>query len=201
MPVFHRIFRLQAPGAEHLPREGAALVVCNHISLRDPPFVGAACVPRRARYMAKSELFRIPVLGALIRALGAFPVVRGGADREAYRTAREILAAGHLLVMFPEGTRHRDGRLRPGFRGAGALALAPGVTVVPAAIWGSRRPLGPVRVAFGPPLDFADIEAGPRGERSQRATDRIMAAIAGLIPVAGGPPTKPPLGEPTLREP
>jgi 1-acyl-sn-glycerol-3-phosphate acyltransferase len=108
------------------------------------------------------------------------------------RLAREVLERGDLLLMFPEGTRYTDGRLRPGLTGAGSLALLPGVTVIPAAVWGSHRLGRRAHVVFGPPLDLSDIDGGPRAARARQAVDRMMAAIAGLIPAAGGPVTEPP---------
>jgi 1-acyl-sn-glycerol-3-phosphate acyltransferase len=187
VPLVRGAFRERRTGREHIPSSGPTIIASNHISLKDPPFVAVAALPRRVHFMAKSELFRMRAFGWAISALGAFPVVRGGADREAIRTSRALLASGACLIMFPEGTRSRDGRLRPGFPGVGALALEPGVTVVPTAVWGTHRRLGPVRVAFGPPVDLSDLDTGPRGARAQAATDRIMAAIAALLPQVGGP--------------
>lgn len=184
--------RLRVEGRRNIPATGAVLIVCNHISQVDPPVLGVAALPRKSHYMAKAELFRIPLLRRIIYRLGAFPVERGGADRRALRVAREVLRRGDVLLMFPEGSRFTDGRLRPGMPGAGALGLEPGVTVVPAAIWGSHRLMRAVSVVFGPPLDLSDIAHGPRNARSRAAADRMMAAIAGLIPAAGGPATEPP---------
>ena len=184
LPVFFVLFRFRRRGREHLPSSGPTLIVSNHVSMKDPPFVSAAAMPRPSYLMAKSELFRIRPFAWLIESLGAFPVVRGGADREAIRTARRILADGGQLIMFPEGHRSRDGRLQAPMPGAGALALEPGVTVVPVAIWGSQRALGPVTVRFGPPVDLADLGDGPRGARAQAAAERTMAAIAALLPRA-----------------
>jgi 1-acyl-sn-glycerol-3-phosphate acyltransferase len=192
VPPIRGPMRLRVRGGEHIPSEGPVLVVSNHVSQADPPVMGVAALPRKSYYMAKIELFRVPVLGWMIRNLGAFPVERGGADRRALRLAREILRRGDLLLMFPEGTRHPDGRLRPGLPGAGSLGLEPGVTVVPAAIWGTQRPWGPARVVYGPPLDLSDLGDGPRSRRSQAAVDRMMGAIAGLLPQAGGPVVEPP---------
>lgn len=192
-PLFFWPMRLRRRGRHHIPRRGAVLVVCNHVSYRDPPLMGGAVLPRRLYYMAKKELFRRRSAAAIISRLGAFPVDRGGADREAIRVARTILARGDALLMFPEGTRSAEGRLRPGLPGAGALALEPGVTVVPAAIWGSQRRLGPVRVVFGPPLDLADLAQGPRSRRAQAAADRMMQAVAELLPQAGGPAQEAPV--------
>ena len=186
VPTFLVVFRLRRLGREHLPPAGSTLIVSNHISVKDPPFVSAAAMPRPSYLMAKSELFRVRPFAWLIESLGAFPVVRGGADREAIRTARGILAGGGQLIMFPEGTRSLDGRLGPPLPGAGALALEPGVTVVPAAISGTRRRLGPVTVRFGPPVDLSDLPEGSRGARAQAAAERIMAAIDALLPPRSG---------------
>jgi 1-acyl-sn-glycerol-3-phosphate acyltransferase len=184
--------RLRVQGRENIPSTGAVLIVCNHISQVDPPVLGVAALPRKSHYMAKAELFRIPLLRRVVYRLGAFPVERGGADRRALRVARDVLRRGDVLLMFPEGRRFTDGRLRPGLPGAGSLGLEPGVTVVPAAIWGSHRLMRAVRVVFGPPIDLSDIAHGPRSARSRAAADRMMAASAGLIPQAGGPDTEPP---------
>lgn len=192
VPPIRGPLRLRVHGADNIPSSGPVLIVSNHISQIDPPVLGVAVLPRRSHYMAKAELFRIPLLRRIVYRMGAFPVERGGADRRALRVAREVLRRGDVLLMFPEGTRYTDGRLRPGLPGAGSLGLEPGVTVVPAAIWGSHRLFRRVAVVFGAPLDLSDIAAGPRSSRSRAAADRMMAAIAGLIPSAGGPVTAPP---------
>jgi 1-acyl-sn-glycerol-3-phosphate acyltransferase len=184
--------RMRVRGAEHVPETGPVLIVSNHVSQWDPPTLGFAARPRKSRYMAKLELFRIPVYNYVIWRLGAFPVERGGADRRALRLARDLLRRGEVLLMFPEGTRNPEGRLRPGLPGAGSLGLEPGVTVVPAAVWGSQKRFGPIRVVLGPPLDLSDLRDGPRSRRSQAAVERMMAAVAGLLPQAGGPAQRPP---------
>jgi 1-acyl-sn-glycerol-3-phosphate acyltransferase len=103
------------------------------------------------------------------------------------------------MVMFPEGTRSLSGNLRPFFPGAGLLAFEPGVRVIPAAVWGSQRRWGPVRVVFGEPLDLSAIAGGPKGERTRAATVAIMEAVAALVERAGGPPQALPDGEPSLE--
>lgn len=185
-PLFVLVFRIRTIGRQHIPATGGTLFVANHISLWDPPMIGCALASRRQVYfMAKSELFAIPVLGAVIRRGGAFPVVRGSADRAAFRTARDILLRGDALLMFPEGTRQDGGAIGAALPGAGALGLIDGIQVIPVRISGSNRRLGPVRVQIGAPIGFTDIDAAARGERNQRAADRMMAAIAAL---PGGPP-------------
>lgn len=177
---------LRRRGVEHIPRRGPVLFVCNHISTNDPPLVGVALRERRCYYMAKSELFGFPIFGSFIRASGAFPVVRGGADRSAIRTARGLLARGEALLMFPEGHRHVDGHLRPPLPGAGSLGLEPGVTVIPVAIWGSQRKRFGARVAIGPPVRTGDL-TGARSERAAAAAERMMDAIGELLVGLGGP--------------
>jgi 1-acyl-sn-glycerol-3-phosphate acyltransferase len=180
-PIFRLVFRLRVVGAENIPTGGSTLFVANHISMWDPPMIGHALARRRrVHFMAKSELFAVPGLGWAIRRLGAFPVERGGADRSAIRTARGVLGRGDALLMFPEGTRYSDGHMGDAWPGAGALALADGVRVVPIAIDGSNRRIGPVRVAVGAPVDLSDLPDSSRGERSQLAADRMMTAVGAL---------------------
>ena len=198
-PIHQFVFRLSRAGSEHIPRTGPVLIVCNHLSSFDPPFVGASARPRRLYFMSKGELFRIAPVGWVLAKVGAFPVERGGADRDAIRTARQILARGDALVMFPEGTRSLSGNLRPFFPGAGLMALEPGVRVVPAAVWGSQNRFGPVKVVFGESFTLDDLPPGARSERARLATDKIVAAIAALVPLAGGPPQTMPEGEPSLE--
>lgn len=180
-PLFRVTVRWRREGVENIPSSGAVLFVANHVSNADPPLLGAAALPRRVYFMAKRELFRNRVAAYLLGAVGAFPVDRGGADRTAFRTAREVLASGECLLMFPEGTRSADGRPGPAWPGAGALGLEPGVTVVPVAIWGSQRRWGPVRVRVGAPIGFDGIPDAPRAARSQAAADRMMEAVSRLL--------------------
>jgi 1-acyl-sn-glycerol-3-phosphate acyltransferase len=181
-------FRLEARGVEHVPRTGAALVVTNHSSVLDPPIMGGV-MPRQLHFMAKAELFGIPVFGRLIRALNALPVRRGRSDPAALRMALKALAAGQALLVFPEATRQAEGQLGEGRPGAGMLAVLSGAPVVPAYIAGTGRawPRGrsfprpaKVRVHFGRPLRFVADGRPERKAQYAAASRRMMAAIAQL---------------------
>jgi len=131
-------FRVRISGVQHIPSEGPAILAPNHKNFLDAFFLGIA-TRRHVRYMAKVELFKGP-LGGLFLRLGAFPVRRGEADAEALDTAREILDAGGLVVVFPEGTRvERADALGSPHHGAGRLALETGAPIVPAAITGTSH--------------------------------------------------------------
>jgi 1-acyl-sn-glycerol-3-phosphate acyltransferase len=182
------VFRLEVRGAEHVPRAAPLLIVANHSSVLDPPIVAAAA-PRPLHFMAKAELFGVPLLGRLIRAVNALPVRREGSDPRALREALKILRGGQALLVFPEGTRGAEGVLREGKPGAGMLALLGGVPVIPAYIEGTGRALPrgrslprpvKVRVTFGPPLRFDKCDGRPDKQQYREASRRMMAAI-GLL--------------------
>jgi len=186
LPIFY-LTRHRVTGREHVPESGALLIVTNHLSDRDPPVSGMAVLPRRLYYFAKVELFRNRIMAWLLRGWGAFPVERGQADREAFRTARGILKRGDALLFFPEGTRSSNGQLGAPFPGAGSLGLDPSVTILPIGIWGSQDGILTARAAIGPPVVVDDLTEGSRSERAQIAVERMMEAIGHLIVEAGGP--------------
>ena len=182
-PILYGLYRLRAKGKEHLPQSGFVLAA-NHNSNLDPWPLGVPLFPRRyLRFMAKSELFWTP-FKQFANAAGAFPVRRGESDMEAMETATRLCREGHIVVMFPEGTRRKKGlrkRYQPkAHTGAARIALDAGVPLIPAAIVGTDR-LGrfaQLRVAFGPAValdDLAGSEDAPR-----LATARLMGAIAEL---------------------
>jgi len=184
-PVVKGLFRLRVRGLEHLP-DGGFVLAANHTSNFDPWPLGIPFLPgRQLRFMAKSELFN-PVLAPLLRASGAFKVRRGEGDVDAMRTAVELVRSGEIVVMFPQGTRQRKGlrkkhQPRP-HSGAARIALSAGAPLVPAAISGTDRlsRLGPLRVAYGRPLDLSDLEGLDPKRASQTATTRLMEAIEAL---------------------
>ena len=190
--VMRVLFRLEAHGTEHVPMAGPVLLASNHVSVLDPPLVGGAA-PRELHFMAKEELFRIPLLGRLITALNSHPVKRDGSDGRALKAALRLLEGGHALLVFPEGTRGVEGRFGEGKAGAGMLAVMSGAPVVPVLVSGSGRALPAgcavpkpvkVHVTFGPALHFKAKADRDRKERYREASAEIMRAIAELRGVA-----------------
>lgn len=186
-PVLYGLFRLRARGVENLPGSGGYVLACNHLSSLDPWPLGLPLWPRRfLRFMAKSELYWWP-LRHVLDAGGAFRVHRGFADVEAIETAVRLAREGNVVAMFPEGTRRRKGLVkrheaRPR-SGAARIALEAGVPLVPAAVAGTDRllALGPVRIAYGRPLELDDLRGSDdMRQASQEATERLMAAIGEL---------------------
>jgi 1-acyl-sn-glycerol-3-phosphate acyltransferase len=184
-PILKGLYRLRAAGIEHVP-EGGSVVACNHVSSFDPWPLAFPLWPRRyLRFMAKSELYWWPLTLVLNR-VGAFPVRRGQHDVEAIEKAVELALEGNAVTMFPEGTRRRKG-LRKKFEarprtGAARIALEAGVPLVPAATKGTDAlaRLGPLRVAYGPPIPLDDLRELDLREASSQATERLMARIAEL---------------------
>jgi 1-acyl-sn-glycerol-3-phosphate acyltransferase len=184
-PVVKAVYRLRARGVEYLP-EGGFVLAANHTSNFDPWPLGMPLWPhRQLRFMAKAELFN-PLLAPLLRGGGAFKVRRGEGDVEAMRMAVELVRDGEIVVMFPEGTRQRKGlrkkhTARP-HSGAARIALTADAPLVPAAISGTDRltRLGPLRVAYGPPLDLSDLDGLETKAAAVVATERLMEAIEGL---------------------
>jgi 1-acyl-sn-glycerol-3-phosphate acyltransferase len=181
-------FGLRVRGVENIPSSGPALIVSNHQSILDPPLIGGAA-RRQIYFLAKAELFRIPVFGPLIRALHARPVRREGSDPGALRTAVQLLDEGKALLVFPEGTRSLDGRFGEGKPGVGMLAVTSGAPVVPAYVSGTRDALpkgatwprrSQVSVSFGPALHFKVRTGAGRKERYRDAAADMMRGIAQL---------------------
>ena len=185
-PPVWLVFRLRASGKENIPREGGFVLSANHLSNLDPWALGLPLFPRRQlRFMAKAELFQSP-LAPIVKAAGAFRVRRGKGDAEAIATAMRLAHEGEVVVIFPEGTRRQKGLVkrheaRP-HTGAVRIALRAGVPLVPAAIGGTDRlkRLGPLRVAYGTPIELDDLRDHDEREAAEIGTERLMAAIEEL---------------------
>lgn len=184
MGLFALIARVHLRGRYNVPRKGGFIIVANHLSWLDVPMI-PVYLHRKVIYMAKEELFHGKA-GWLVRFLGAFPVKRGEGDRQALRTADDQLKAGHILVIFPEGTRSKSHKMAKAHSGMGMIALRAGVPVVPVAIWGSENVLkkfgAPVTISYGEPIVLK-----PKGQKITRddienATETVMHKISEMLP-------------------
>jgi 1-acyl-sn-glycerol-3-phosphate acyltransferase len=176
--LFIILYRLEARGISNIPLDGPVILCSNHKSLQDPITLGA-WVPRKVHYMAKAELFRIPLFGPLIKAVGAFPVKRGGVSKEAIRTAISLLEQGHVMGIFPEGTRNET--VGMGKRGAVSMAIRSKALVVPVALVGNYRPFSKMLVVYGAPIDMKPYAEQGTTESMEAATELIMSRIRKML--------------------
>ncbi len=177
------ILRLEISGTDNIPLNGPVVIASNHVSLLDPPIIGVA-TPRKIHFMAKQELF-VPVLGAIYRTLGAFPVRRGAADRNAIKYGIDLLLAEKVLAIFPEGTRSKNGQIGKAEPGALMMAGKARAVIVPTAVSGtnlsSSGGIWPkVKVKFGKPIYFLEDEPVTK-EVIVRMTDELMNEIQTLL--------------------
>lgn len=166
------------------------IIASNHVAAADPFIMGSA-VPRELSFMAKKELFDIPVEGWLIKKLNAFPVDRFGLDLAAIKKSIEALESGRVLVMFPEGTRSKDGKLQDGKIGVGMLARKAGVPIVPVYIENSKKAWfnfitgKRFTVKFGDPITADWIKAQDNSKIGYKSiADEVMCRIAELSKVS-----------------
>lgn len=191
-------FRLRSWGLEHIPQTGPAIVACNHVSYLDPlTNASAICTAgRRPRFLAKDDLFRIPVVGTVLRGVRQIPVARGeGNPMEALRAAERALAEGEVVVIYPEGTvTTRSDRLpMQGKTGTVRLSLTTGVPITPLASWGSQdvwqksgrgdlRYGRPVWMRAGPPIDLSDRRDEIGDSEALRAmTADLMSILTAMV--------------------
>jgi len=190
-------FSLRYEGLEHIPSAGPAIVACNHISYLDPLTNAAAICKagRRPRFMAKSDLFRIPVVGSALRGVRQIPVEREGGPTSALRAAERAIDEGEVVVIYPEGTvtTRPDHLPMRGRSGAVRLSLATGVPITPLASWGSQAvwqksgrgslKLGrPVSMRVGPAVELSDRRSGAGNVEALRAmTDEVMAVLTTMV--------------------
>jgi 1-acyl-sn-glycerol-3-phosphate acyltransferase len=185
-PVLFGLYRLRVRGRENLPAEGGYVLACNHVSSFDPWPLAMPLWPKRyLRFMAKSELYWFP-LTLVLRHAGAFPVHRGQRDAVAIETAVGLARDGHVVAMFPEGTRRTKGLVkkheaRPR-SGAARIAIEAGVPLVPAAVKGTDKltRLGAIRIAYGEPVGIDDLRDLELGDAAREATTRLMERILDL---------------------
>ncbi|WP_154794857.1 lysophospholipid acyltransferase family protein [Occultella kanbiaonis] len=209
-PVVRALTKPTHRGTEHLP-DGGFIAAANHVTNFDPLtlldfLTKAGCYPK---VLSKASLFRVPLLGPLLRSVGYIPVHRGtGSAAASLTVAASALAAGECVSVFPEGTLTRDPDLWPmrAKTGVARMALTTGAPVVPIAQWGAHQVMArhasmirpvlrrPVQVVAGPPVDLRDLAGRAEDPAAVReATDRIMAAITALLATIrdGTPPAEP----------
>lgn len=188
------VVRWEVTGRERIPMEGGLIVASNHLNNADPPIVGAGIARRRIRWMAKVELFKMP-LGIIIKLWGAFPVRRFDADLAAMLNAERILKNGGVIGMFPEGTRSRTGYMGAPHPGTAVIALRTGATVLPCAMTGTEKLKNPLIVLRRPKFTFdigepivVERVKRPTEEQVSELTNRIVEAIAAMLPESYRPP-------------
>ena len=190
--LYRLLLRWTVTGREHVPPDGACILIANHVHLADPLLLMLA-FPRHITFMAKEELFRHPIVGQVLRDAGSFPVSRTGTlqqKRDVMRLAEDLLSRGHVLALFPEGQRSPAGVLLEGKPGAAILALRTGAPLVPVAIkgtdqitgawWWTKRPK--VTVTIGAPFHLSSTGGRVARSEAARLTDELMRRVALLLP-------------------
>lgn len=195
--LFRTYFGCRFYGADRVPATGPVVLAANHASFIDPPLIGAAA-RRTINFLARDTLFSNPLVGAVLRSWEVVPVDRDGAGAAGLKAILDRLLRGSAILLFPEGTRTRDGRLQPARSGIGLTVIKSTCPVVPLRLFGTHEAFGRqhrwprprrVIVKFGQPMDFAALraEAGSCGKARvkqiyQEVADQLMAAIAKIEP-------------------
>jgi 1-acyl-sn-glycerol-3-phosphate acyltransferase len=193
--IYATYFRYRVIDPQHVPATGPVILAANHASFIDPPLVGAG-IQRMVNFLARDTLFKVPLLGALLRSWKVVPVDREGGGGAGLKAILDRLLGGGVILLFPEGTRTSDGRLRPAKSGIGLTVIKSQAPVVPVRVFGTYeayhrglkwpRPRR-VTVRYGRPLEFRELRAEAKTctkprlkEIYQQVADEIMAAIAAL---------------------
>jgi 1-acyl-sn-glycerol-3-phosphate acyltransferase len=195
--LFRYYFGWQVFSAERVPARGPVILASNHASFMDPPLVGAG-VDRHVNFLARDNIFKVPLLAALLRSWQVVPVDRDGGSGRGLKLILRRLEAGGAIILFPEGTRTRHGEFNPARSGIGLTVIKSSAPVVPARVFGTRQAFGPhmwfprprpVMVKYGYPMSFAALRAEAATcsrhrlkEIYQRVADEIMAEIIRLQP-------------------
>jgi 1-acyl-sn-glycerol-3-phosphate acyltransferase len=188
--LLHLLFGYRTEGAERVPEKGPVILAANHLSILDPIAIGAG-IKRPVSFLARADLFRLPVLSWLLPRLHAIPVERGTGDLSAIKGAIRALERGMAFGIFPEGTRSRSGRLQPFKTGVAAIAFRTGSPVVPVAVVGSEKawPVGrklfrlrrPIRVVYGDPIPVPR-KTKVSHQELESLTREIEARVRELLP-------------------
>jgi 1-acyl-sn-glycerol-3-phosphate acyltransferase len=197
--MYATYFRWRVFGAENVPLQGGVILASNHASFLDPPLVGSG-LKRGINYLARESLFSFPGMGALLRSWNAVPVDRDGGGAKGLKIILDRLLNGAGIILFPEGTRTKDGRLQPARSGIGLTVIKSAAPVVPVRVFGTFEAYGrhikiprPRRVVvkYGKPMNFEKLRAEAKAcdkarlkQIYQEVADEIMKAIAKLEPKA-----------------
>lgn len=195
--MFATYFRWRIFNAERVPLQGPVILASNHASYIDPPLVGSA-LHRDINYLARESLFRFPGIGWLLRHWNSVPVDRDGGGAKGLKAILDRLLAGGAIILFPEGTRTKDGKLQPARSGIGLTVIKSDAVVIPVRVFGTYEAYGrhmkfpvprPVSVKYGKPMLFEKLRAEakvcskPRlKEIYQEVADELMTAIGKLQP-------------------
>ena len=189
--VFAVYFRWRVYHPERVPLKGPVILAANHASFIDPPLVGSG-LKREINYLARESLFRFPVVGATLRAVNSVPVDRDGGGAAGLRAILDRLLAGGGIILFPEGTRTRDGLLQPARSGIGLAVIKSDAPVVPVRVFGTFEAFGrhlkfprphPIAVKYGQPMLFEELRAEAKTCSKQRLKE-IYRQVAGEIMLA-----------------
>jgi len=195
--VFAFYFRWRVFNCERVPLKGPVILAANHESFLDPPLVGSG-LKRDINFLARKSLFRLPVLGWVLRTVNAVPVERDGGGAAGLKAIVDRLRAGGAIILFPEGTRTTDGRFQPARSGVGLTVIKSEAPVIPVRVFGLYRAWGrhmrfplprSIAVKYGRPVDFSALRAEAKTcgkarlkEIYQQVADEIMAEIAKIEP-------------------
>lgn len=181
-------YRLRVYGLSHF-RSGAAVIAANHTSFFDPPVISVSC-PEEVHFLAREPLFRVPVLGKIIRVLNSHPISRDSSDAHTFRVIIQLLHEGQKVILFPEGSRSLDGCLQPLEKGLSFLVYKAHCTILPVYVDGTfkawkrgavfPRPFGRIRCVFGSPIEWGEFEGLEKKEAMEKITQRTKQAIASL---------------------
>jgi 1-acyl-sn-glycerol-3-phosphate acyltransferase len=194
---FRFYFRWRVFRADRVPLTGPVILAANHASYLDPPLVGSG-VTRQINYLARESIFRVPIVAPILRSWEVVPVDRDGGTGRGLKAILDRLSRGGAIILFPEGTRTRNGQFQPARSGLGLTVIKSDAPIVPARVFGTFQAYGPkmfvplprrVMVKYGPPLDFAALRAEAKTcskprlkEIYQQVADETMACIARLEP-------------------
>lgn len=187
--AFRVLMRMDVRGLDNVPRAGALVIAISHSSFWDPLFAGAY-IPRDVVPMAKSEVFKWPLIGWIVKWYGAFPVRRGEVDTSAFKTALRILQNGECIIIAPEGHRSENGALQRGREGAIMLSLRSGAAILPVAVWGGkpfwkniiRLRRTEIKMYIGEPVLPMVTGTKPTRQGIAAMSDELMLHIAAMMP-------------------